>query len=454
MPPCGEATKDLEGKKDWLAAVRVSVIGLGYLGLTHAVAMSNMGHTVVGIDTNPAVMEVLRSKKVPFFEPGLSEQLVTELESGRLAFTQDIRDLRGVDAHFICVGTPESSGGGQLDTSYVEAAFRGVIKACGDGVTVIGKSTVPVGTSKKLSEIALKEGLRSVQIVWNPEFLREGTALADSLAPDRLVMGCKEGRGAEIFEEVFEPVITSGTPYVKTSWETAELVKVAANSFLAMKISFINAIAEIADAVGADVTELADVLGHDSRIGRQFLNAGIGFGGGCLPKDTAGFLAQAEQLNLRNTLSFLEAAAYMNSRTMSRVVDRIEALFGDLGGVNVTILGAAFKPNSDDVRESPSLKVAQKLFERGANVKVHDPVANPRPVGFEFEPNLKSALEASDVTVVGTEWAEYMAMDPAEVATLVKNKIVIDGRNCLPLEKWVSAGWKVIGIGRIGEPES
>jgi len=435
--------------------MRLSVIGCGYLGAVHAAAMASIGHEVVGIDVDERKIASLSNGDAPFFEPGLQEILSDGLASGRLRFSTDMADAAGAAVHFIGVGTPQQKDGYAADLTYVNAAVDALIPHLAEGDIVAGKSTVPVGTAATLAERVTPTG---ATLVWNPEFLREGWAVQDTVDPDRLVAGVPAGaegeRAADILREVYHPSIAKSTPFIVTNLATAELVKVAANAFLATKISFINAMAEIAEVTGADVTTLADAIGHDARIGRRFLGAGIGFGGGCLPKDIRAFSARAEELGRGESVAFLREVDAINMRRRDRAVDLVVSAFG--GSVfkkNITVLGAAFKPHSDDTRDSPALDVAVRLHGLGAWVTVTDPEAieNARRIHpqLNYVDDRDEALRAADAVIVVTEWDEYRReLDPAHAASLTAGRIIIDGRNCLDADAWRAAGWDYRGMGR------
>jgi len=435
--------------------MKLSVIGCGYLGAVHAASMAELGHDVVGIDVDLAKIAMLRDGRAPFFEPGLPEILKSALASGRLRFSSEIADARGSSVHFIGVGTPQRKGENAADLTYVDAAIDSLIPYLSDGDLIAGKSTVPVGTAARLAEkVSAASG---ALLAWNPEFLREGFAVKDTIEPDRLVYGVPSGpdglRAKAMLDEVYAIALSKNTPLVVTDYATAELVKVSANAFLATKISFINAMAEIADATGADVTQLADAIGFDERIGRRFLNAGVGFGGGCLPKDIRAFTARAEELGRGESVAFLKEVDAINLRQRDRVVQMVvDALGGKVFEKKVAVLGLAFKPFSDDIRDSPALDVAVRLHGLGANVVATDPeaIANSRKLHPQlvFADNVTDALQSADIVVVVTEWREFRALVPAEVAELTLGRIIIDGRNCLEPENWRAAGWTYQGLGR------
>jgi UDPglucose 6-dehydrogenase len=436
--------------------MKISVIGCGYLGAVHAAAMAELGHEVVGIDVDAAKIELLNKATAPFFEPGLSEILARAMSSGRLRFSSDVTEVRGSRVHFIAVGTPQMPGSNAADMTFVDAAFEALIPFLTKGDLVVGKSTVPVGTAARLAE-RLKVSQTGATLAWNPEFLREGFAVQDTISPDRLVYGVESGAGGELatvlLNEVYEVALSHNTPVVVADYATAELVKVAANAYLATKISFINAMAEIAEATGADVTKLADAIGHDNRIGRRFLNAGVGFGGGCLPKDIRAFVARTEELGLGESVAFLREVDTINLRRRQRVVDMaIESLGGSVNGRRIAVLGLAFKPNSDDVRDSPALDVAVQLKGLGGEVVCHDPEAmlnaKAKHPQLSFAATSIEAVTGADAVIVVTEWDEYKRLAPGDVLALANGSIVIDGRNCLQPEDWRDAGWEYRSMGR------
>ena len=435
--------------------MKLSVIGCGYLGAVHAAAMASIGHDVIGIDVDKRKIEALTKGEAPFFEPGLPEILTEGIASGRLRFSTDLADAHGADVHFVGVGTPQQKDGYAADLTYVNAAIDGLVPFLRPGDIVAGKSTVPVGTA---ADLAVRVEPTGATLVWNPEFLREGWAVQDTIEPDRLVAGVPAGedgeRAAEVLREVYHPAIAKQTPFIVTDYATAELVKVAANAFLATKISFINAMAEIAEVTGADVTQLADAIGHDARIGRRFLGAGIGFGGGCLPKDIRAFSARAEELGRGESISFLREVDAINLRRRERAVQLVvDAFDGNVFKKNVTVLGVAFKPHSDDVRDSPALDVAVRLRGLGAWVTVTDPEAlgnaerlHPQ---LNYVADRDEALRNADAVIVVTEWDEYRRqLDPEHAASLTTGRVIVDGRNCLDAAAWRAAGWTYYGMGR------
>ena len=433
--------------------MRLSVVGCGYLGAVHAAAMASIGHEVVGIDVDGRKIEALSRGEAPFFEPGLPSILSDGIASGRLAFTTDVAAARGAKVHVIGVGTPQQKDGDAADLTFVNAAIDSLLPHLSPGDVVAGKSTVPVGTAASL---ALRVERTGARLVWNPEFLREGFAVKDTIDPDRLVVGVGVGDNvsAEVLREVYAPAVDKGTPFIVTDLATAELVKVAANAFLATKISFINAMAEIAEVTGADVTQLADAIGHDVRIGRRFLGAGIGFGGGCLPKDIRAFSARAEELGRGESVAFLREVDEINLRRRDRAVQLVvDALGGQVFQKKVTVLGAAFKPYSDDIRDSPALDVAVRLYGLGAQVTVTDPEAidNARRAHpqLTYVADRDEAIRDADALVLVTEWDEYRReLAPSHASTLTAGRVIVDGRNGLDPAAWRAEGWTYLGMGR------
>ncbi len=433
--------------------MNISVIGCGYLGAVHAACMAEIGHQVTGIDVDQAKVDTLNQGKAPFFEPGFDDVLAKNTD--RLTFSTTMADVSQATVHFIAVGTPQSESGA-ADMTFVDEATDALLPHIGPGHVVVGKSTVPVGTAERLAKKITATG---AHLMWNPEFLREGFAVQDTLNPDRLVYGIPEGNVdlVAVLDAVYQPIIDRGTPRLVMDFATAELVKVAANSFLATKISFINAMAEIAEVVGADVTALADAIGHDDRIGRRFLNAGIGFGGGCLPKDIRGFVSRANELGVGEAVSFLHQMDSINLRRRTRVVDVLAHELGGLAGKTIALWGVAFKPDSDDIRDSPALDIAENLARQGASVVAFDPEAmgpgenriqaNGLADMVSFAPTASEALIGADALVVATEWNQFIAADPLALPGDT-GRLVVDGRNCLDRDLWKQAGWRYIGMGR------
>lgn len=448
--------------------MRLSVIGCGYLGAVHAACMAQLGHEVVGLEVDAAKAEALAAGRPPFHEPGFDELLAEAIATGRLTFTTDPDAIADAQVHFICVGTPQMKDRYAADLRYVDAAVETLLprlKAHPDGPTlVVGKSTVPVGTAEQIAARLTDEApAAGATLVWNPEFLREGFAIQDTLSPDRIVYGLPSESGTptaageaarEVLDEVYADQLgRQQIPRLITDYATAQLVKVAANSFLATKISFINAMAELCEATGADVTALATAIGHDDRIGHKFLRAGVGFGGGCLPKDIRAFMARAGELGVDQALTFLREVDAINTRRREHVVELAqEACGGSLIGARVAVLGAAFKPDSDDLRDSPALDVASRIAGLGAHVVVTDPAAleNVRRSRSDLavaEDPFEAARDA-DVVLLLTEWREYLELDPQALGAVVRRRQVIDGRNALDPVAWRAAGWTYTGLGR------
>lgn len=433
-------------------ALKLSVIGTGYLGATHAACMASLGFEVIGYDTDTNKIDLLSKAKVPFYEPDLEELLAAQIKSGRLTFTKNINNLATADVHFICVGTPQVKGGNAADLSYVNSALEGIAKIVKPGGLVVGKSTVPVGTASKLRDrlIALNP---KADLAWNPEFLREGFAVEDTLKPNRLVVGVVSDEAEKILKEVYAANLKENIPWVRADLPTAELVKVAANSFLATKISFINAMAEVCEASGGDITVLAKAIGYDPRIGSRFLQAGIGFGGGCLPKDIRAFMARAEELGAKQAVEFLKEIDAINLRARQRIIELVRKdLSDDLTGKKIAVLGAAFKPDSDDVRDSPALDISAQIQAAGAIVTVHDPKAitnaQKRFPGLNYAQDINETLKDAELVLHLTEWKIYREINPAQIKSLVKSAIIIDGRNALDREAWRAAGWRFRALGR------
>lgn len=438
--------------------MRMTVIGTGYLGATHAACMAELEHEVLGVDVDEDKIAVLQSGKVPFFEPGLPEVLERNIDAGRLGFSTDYDEAaQFANVHFLGVGTPQRRGSYAADMTYVKAVITDLVPKLRGEHVIFGKSTVPVGTAAELQELAdslAPEGTR-VEIAWNPEFLREGYAVHDTIAPDRIVIGTRESesRAEELAREIYAQPLAQDTPFIATDLQTAELVKVSANAFLATKISFINAVSEICEIAGADVVALADAIGIDKRIGRKFLGTGLGFGGGCLPKDIRAFMARAGELGADQALTFLREVDAINMRRRDRMVDLSkEAFNGSLLGHRVTVLGCAFKPNSDDVRDSPALSVAGSLSLAGAAVTVYDPegMDNAKKVfpTLDYAADTESALREAELVILATEWQQFKELDPNEAGELVDNRHIIDGRNVLDVAAWSNAGWKIQALGR------
>ncbi|WP_016881329.1 MULTISPECIES: UDP-glucose dehydrogenase family protein [unclassified Rhodococcus (in: high G+C Gram-positive bacteria)] len=439
--------------------MHIAVFGTGYLGATHAACMAELGHEVIGIDVDESKLAKLQAGVVPFYEPGLEEVLQRNIAAGRLRFSSSYEEAAAfANVHFLGVGTPQKKGEFAADLRFVDEVVESLAPLLTEPAVIFGKSTVPVGTAERLGRRVreLAPAGEAAELAWNPEFLREGFAVQDTLHPDRLVLGVdrvRTGNAEAVAREVYGQLLDEGIPFLVTDLATAELVKTSANAFLATKISFINAIAEVCEAAGADVTELADAIGHDVRIGRRFLNAGIGFGGGCLPKDIRAFMARAGELGADQALTFLREVDTINMRRRTRMVELArEACGGSLLGARVAVLGAAFKPDSDDVRDSPALNVAGQIQLQGAAVTVYDPKAidNSRALfpTLGYSPSALEACDGADLVLVLTEWQEFKELSPSDLEGIVRKRVLIDGRNCLDPKDWRGAGWIYRGLGR------
>lgn len=439
--------------------MRISVIGTGYLGTTHAACLAHMGHDVLGVDIDSSKIARLQAGELPFFEPELDALLADQLSDGRLRFGDSFDEAAEfADLHFLTVGTPQSARDGGADLSFLHAAVDALAPHLNRPALIAGKSTVPVGTAEDLAQRLRSKAPAGdrIEVAWNPEFLREGYAVRDTLHPDRIVVGVESregGTGSSILRELYAPMLDDGIPFLVTNLSTAELVKVAANAFLATKISFINAVAEVCELTSADVVAVADAIGYDKRIGRQFLNAGLGFGGGCLPKDIRAFATQAGELGVGHSLAILREVDTINMRQRCRAIDMAREMCGSLLGARIGVLGAAFKPDSDDVRDSPALNVAGQLQLHGASVSVYDPKAmdNSRKLfpTLNYAASMLDACSGADVVLLLTEWDEFRKVQPDELAEVTRSKRIIDARNCLHPQTWRDAGWTYRGFGRL-----
>ncbi|WP_269855790.1 UDP-glucose dehydrogenase family protein [Streptomyces sp. RPT161] len=441
--------------------LKLTVIGTGYLGATHAAAMAELGFEVLGLDIDPAKIEALSAGRVPMYEPGLDELLARHVAgiegaTGRLRFTTSWQEVAEFgDVHFVCVNTPQKHGEYACDMSYVDAAIESLAPHLTRPALVVGKSTVPVGSAARLADriAELAPAGQAAELAWNPEFLREGFAVEDTLHPDRIVVGVRSERAEKLLREVYATPVTAGTPFVVTDYATAELVKNAANSFLSTKISFINAMAEVCEAAGGDVVKLAEAIGHDERIGHKFLRAGIGFGGGCLPKDIRAFMARAGELGADQALTFLREVDSINMRRRGHMVELArEACGGGFLGKRIAVLGASFKPDSDDVRDSPALNVAGQIHLQGGQVTVYDPKGMDNAAKLfptlGYAPTALDAVRGAHVVLHLTEWREFRDLDPAALGEAAAERRILDGRNALDPALWRSAGWAFRAMGR------
>jgi len=433
----------------------ISVVGCGYLGVTHAAGMAELGHQVIGVDVDAAKIAALASGRAPFFEPGLDELISRHVAAGTLRFTTSYEEAAVADVHFICVGTPQRDDGTAADLSYLDAVVQRLAPYLVKECLIVGKSTVPVGTAARLTAMlrVLAPAGESISLAWNPEFLCEGKAVTDTLHPDRLVLGVPDEQAEKILREVYAPLIDAGVPVVIADLPTAEVIKTAANSFTATKISFINAIAEFCEASGADVTVVSEALGYDARIGRQFLNSGLGFGGGCLPKDIRAFQARAHELGVGQALAFLSNVDAVNMRCRERVVEYLRKQCGGaFAGRRIAVLGAAFKSGADDVRDSPALYVANIIRREGGEVVIYDPQAmdNARRAfpNLVYERGVMEAARDADAIAVLTDWPEFATMNPYALGDEVRSRNIVDARHTLDPAQWLRSGWNYVAPGR------
>lgn len=440
-------------------ALHIAVIGTGYLGATHAACMAELGFEVLGLDVDQAKVDSLSRGELPFHEPGLPELLLKHIDSGRLRFTTSYEEVGAwADVHFIGVGTPQLPGEYAADVAFVDAATVSLAESITRDALIVGKSTVPVGTTRRLLGLIAENKREDVRVdlAWNPEFLREGFAVKDTITPDRLVVGVDSERAEQTLREVYATALALDTPFISTDFETAELVKVAANAFLATKISFINAFSEVTEAVGGDIRTLADAIGHDTRIGRKFLNAGLGFGGGCLPKDIRALQARVSELGLDRTMRFLTEVDEINLRRRERVVYLATEILGELAGKKIAVLGVTFKPDSDDVRDSPALDIAARLYGSGAEVTVYDPEGNANAAKrfprLHYVDDTSTAVAEADLVMLLTEWPEFKALAPTSLESFVNEKRIIDARNVLDATVWEQSGWRFTALGKYFEP--
>jgi UDPglucose 6-dehydrogenase len=436
--------------------LRITVLGTGYLGATHAACLADLGFDVLGLDTNEAQVAALAAGRLPFHEPELEKLLEAGLRSGRLRFSTSYEDAAAFgDVHFVCVGTPQRPDSDAADLSHLMACIDALAPLLDRPCLVVGKSTVPVGTSEivadRLAQVAPAGA--AAELAWNPEFLREGHAVADTLRPDRIVVGVRSARAEALLREVYAGPLAAGVPFLVTDLPTAELVKTSANAFLATKVSFINAIAEVCEASGADIVPLAQALALDERIGGRFLVPGLGFGGGCLPKDIRAFAASTRDLGVGSVSTLLGEVDAINLRRRARMVDlALEMAGGSLEGRTVGVLGCSFKPNSDDIRDSPALDVAGTVHGLGARVTVYDPAAMDRArqvhPELEYADSMLAAAADADVLLLLTEWREFVKADPETVGKVVTRRNIADGRGALDGDRWRGAGWRYRALGR------
>jgi UDPglucose 6-dehydrogenase len=431
--------------------MRIAMIGSGYVGLVSGACLAEFGHEVVCIDKDPAKVETLRAGGIPIFEPGLDEVVAAGVRSGRLSFDTDLaRGVAGASAIFLAVGTPSRRGDGHADLSYVFAAAEEIAKALTGYAVVVTKSTVPVGTSRKVEDI-IKEARPDADfdMASNPEFLREGSAIEDFRRPDRVVVGCDTERAREVMREVYRPLFLNETPILFTSRETSELIKYAANAFLATKITFINEMADICEKVGGNVQDVARGIGLDGRIGRKFLNAGPGYGGSCFPKDTLALVRTASELGTPSRI--VEAVVAVNDRRKLDMARKIEAAFGGVNGKTIAVLGLTFKPNTDDMRDAPSLVILPHLQAAGATIRAFDPEGQreaAKHLTLDYCKDAYDAMTGADGVVILTEWNQFRALDLVRVKATLKAPFIVDLRNIYRPDQMAAAGFKYVSVGR------
>jgi len=434
--------------------MRIAMIGTGYVGLVSGACFADFGHRVCCVDNDASKIDGLNAGVMPIWEPGLEALVKSNVDRDRLTFTTNLAaGVKDAEAVFIAVGTPARRGDGHADLTFVFEAVRELAKVMKPGTVVVTKSTVPVGTGDKIEAILKEEGVADFSVASNPEFLREGAAIADFKHPDRIVVGAQDDRAQEVLREIYRPLFLNRAPILITGRRTAELTKYAANAFLAVKISFINEIADLCEAVDADVQDVARGIGLDNRIGPKFLHAGPGYGGSCFPKDTLALLQTAEAVGVEQRIVGTTVA--VNDDRKMQMVERVERALGKLAGKRVGILGLAFKPNTDDMREAPSIPIVHGLIERGATVVAFDPVAREQAekvlTGVEFADDAYAAAEGADALVIVTEWDEFRALDLDRIAAMLRGKVLVDLRNVYDRSEAEAAGLSYYGIGR-GRP--
>jgi UDPglucose 6-dehydrogenase len=432
--------------------MRIAMIGTGYVGLVSGACFADFGHRVACVDRDGGKIDLLNAGKMPIWEPGLEGLVKANVERGRLSFTTDLKSaVEEAEAVFIAVGTPARRGDGHADLTFVFEAARELAKFIKPGTVVVTKSTVPVGTGDKIEQILKEEGVTKVSVASNPEFLREGAAIADFKHPDRIVVGAEDDRAQDVLREIYRPLFLNRAPILITGRRTAELTKYAANAFLAVKISFINEIADLCEAVDADVQDVARGIGLDNRIGAKFLHAGPGYGGSCFPKDTLALLQTADAVGVDQRI--VRTTVKVNDDRKAQMVERVaRALGGLVSGKRIGVLGLAFKPNTDDMRDAPSIPLVNALVERGAVVSAFDPVAREQAEkvfsGIEFAGDAYAAAEGADALVIVTEWDEFRALDLDRIAGSLRGKILVDLRNVYDRSEAEEAGLSYYGVGR------
>jgi UDPglucose 6-dehydrogenase len=432
--------------------MRIAMIGTGYVGLVSGACFADFGHHVTCVDKDAGKINGLNAGVMPIWEPGLEALVKVNAERRRLLFTTELEGaVRQAEAVFIAVGTPARRGDGHADLTYVFDAVRELAQFIAPGTVVVTKSTVPVGTGDEIEKILKDEGVSEVSVASNPEFLREGAAIADFKHPDRIVVGAEDEHAREVLREIYRPLFLNRAPILFTGRRTAELTKYAANAFLAVKISFINEIADLCEAVDADVQDVARGIGLDNRIGPKFLHAGPGYGGSCFPKDTLALLQTAEGAGVAQRI--VKTTVEVNDSRKASMAGRVErALGGAVRGKRIGVLGLAFKPNTDDMREAPSIPLIQGLIERGADIRAYDPVARHQAKvlldGVEYADDAESAAKDADALVIVTEWDEFRALDLETLAQSMRGKVMVDLRNVYDREEAERAGLAYHGVGR------
>jgi UDPglucose 6-dehydrogenase len=431
--------------------MRIAMIGSGYVGLVSGACLSEFGHDVICVDKDADKIKTLRQGAIPIFEPGLEEVVAANVRAGRLTFGDDLgQAVAGADAVFIAVGTPSRRGDGHADLSYVFAAAEEIAASLTGYAVIVTKSTVPVGTSRKVEEIIRKKRPEAkFDVASNPEFLREGSAIEDFRHPDRVVVGCDTDKARNVMREVYRPLFLNETPILFSSRETSELIKYAANAFLATKITFINEMADICEKVGGDVQEVARGIGLDGRIGKKFLHAGPGYGGSCFPKDTLALVQTAQALGAPSRI--VEAVVAVNDARKLAMARKIEDAFGGVKGKTIAVLGLTFKPNTDDMRDAPSLVIVPELQVAGAVIRAFDPEGAREArkyLNLELCKDAYDAVQGADGVVILTEWNEFRALDLDRVKLALKTPLMVDLRNIYRPAQMAQAGFRYVSVGR------
>jgi UDPglucose 6-dehydrogenase len=433
--------------------MRVAMIGTGYVGLVSGACLSEFGHEVICVDKESSKIRALEAGQIPIFEPGLDEVVAANVKAGRLSFTNDLKKaVPGADAVFIAVGTPSRRGDGHADLTYVFDAAEEIAQSLDGYTVVVTKSTVPVGTGRKVEGIIRKKRPDAeFDVASNPEFLREGSAIEDFRRPDRVVVGCETDRAKTVMREIYRPLYLNETPILFTSRESSELIKYAANAFLATKITFINEMANLCEKLGADVQDVARGIGLDGRIGNKFLHAGPGFGGSCFPKDTLALLRTSQEAGALTHI--VDAVVKVNDARKVQMAEKIEHAFGGVKGKTIAILGLTFKPNTDDMRDAPSLVIVPHLQARGARVRAYDPEGTKearKHLDIDYCADAYEALSDADGVVILTEWNEFRALDFARMKGLLKTPLMVDLRNIYRPAQMAEQGFAYVSVGRAG----